>query len=260
MIRILNLFDCPLNDARMLLPKVSEQGFNALQISPLQRTKNDDSHEWWMLYQPLNFEIGNRLGSKEDLYNLCNEASKYGIIIIADVVVNHMANEPLYGELIPHPWVDRELRDNPYCWKERRNVTDWNDRYQVTHYCMGLPGLNPNHPLVQEKVIKMLNEYIDLGVNGFRFDAAKSIALPEEGCNFFPIITYSLKKYLPIIYGEVLFADEELINKYIKYMKVLTNSDSWNKDGIIKFTENKDSYLSKDLGWTRYYSKDRVTD
>ena len=81
---------------------------------------------------------------------------------------------------------------------------------------MGLPGLNPNSEIVQSKIIKMLNEYLDLGVQGFRFDAAKSIALPEEGCNFFPVITYSLKRWLPLIYGEVLFADKELI-KLVPY-------------------------------------------
>ena len=98
----------------------------------------------------------------------------------------------------------------------------------------------------------MLNYYIECGISGFRFDAAKSIALPEEGCDFFKNITFSLKKWLPIIYGEVLFADKELISKYAKYMKVLTNSDAYNNNDIIKFVENKDSYLSKDMNYTRY--------
>lgn len=124
---------------------------------------------------------------------------------------------------------------------------------------MGLPGLNPKNKKVQEKVIKMLNEYADLGVNGFRFDAAKSIALPEEGCDFFPVITYCLNRPVEVIYGEVLFADQELLNKYAKYMKILTTSDSYNKESIIKFIENKDSYLSKDLGWTKDWPKERVT-
>ena len=34
-------------------------------------------------------------------------------------------------------------------------------------------------------------------------------------------------------------------------MKVLTNSDAYNNSDIVKFIENKDSYLSKDLGWTK---------
>ena len=260
MIRILSLFDCPLKDVKRLLPFIKEQGFNAVQISPLQNTKDDSSNEWWMLYQPLNFELGNKLGSKEELKDLCMEANNYGIYIIADTVVNHLANESDIHPLTPHPWGDKELLDDPECWKIRKQVDNWDDRYQVTNYCMGLPGLDPNNNKVQHKVINMLNEYADLGINGFRFDAAKSIALPEEGCNFFPIITYSLNRWIPIIYGEVLFADQELLDKYAKYMKVLTTSHSNNRETVIKFVENKDSFLSKDLGWTSNWPKERVTD
>ena len=205
--RILSLFDCPLKDVKRLLPIISRQGFNTVQVSPLQRTKTDDKNEWWLLYQPLGFDIGNKIGTKEELYDLCQEANKYGINIVVDAVINHVANKSEEEYLEPHPDTDRELLENRDCFKEKKQITNWDDRNQVINYCLGLPGLNPNNPIVQRKIIDMLNEYVDLGVNGFRFDAAKSIALPEEGCNFFPTITYSLKRWLPIIYGEVLFAD-----------------------------------------------------
>ncbi len=258
--RILSLFDCPLKDVKRLLPIISKQGFNAVQVSPLQKTKDDSTKDWWILYQPIGFEIGNRIGSKSELYDLCIEARKYGINIIVDAVINHTANKSDKEYLVPHEKVDIELLKNPDCFKERKQIDNWDSRYQVTNYCMGLPGLNPNNKIVQNKIINMLNEYIDVGVNGFRFDAAKSIALPNEGCDFFPIITYSLKRWIPLIYGEVLFADNRLIEEYAKYMKVLTNSDAYNKDSIIKFVENKDSYLSKDLGWTKNWTKEMVSD
>ena len=198
--------------------------------------------------------MGNRIGSKDSLQYLCEEAGKNGLVVIADAVVNHLASTDNTGSLDPHPRCDEDLIYNWDSFKEKRNVENWDDRYQVTHYCMSLPGLNPNSRLVQRKVIDMLNEYIKLGVSGFRFDAAKSIALPDEGCDFFPNITYSMDKWLAVVYGEVLFADKDLIQRYAKYMKVLTNSDAYNHNDIVKFVENQDSYLSKDLGWTRNVS------
>jgi alpha-amylase len=204
-----------------------------------------------MIYQPINFNIGNRIGDKEALSTLCYEANKNGLIVVADAVINHLASSDNVGSLIPNKMCDREILENKDSFKIRKNVDNWDDRYQVINYCMSLPGLNPNSRLVQKKIIDMLNEYISLGVSGFRFDAAKSIALPEEGCDFFPNITHALSKWLDIIYGEVLFSDKDLIQKYAKYMKVLTNSDAYNINDIIKFVENKDSYLSRDLGWTR---------
>ena len=264
--RILSLFDCPLEEIKGLVPIIKEQGFDAVQISPLQKTKDDSSKEWWMLYQPISMELGNKIGSKEELKQLCDVANSYGVYIIADVVVNHLAGSDNEGSLTPHPNCDKELLYNPDCWKEKKNMgpKDWDDRYKVTHYCMGLPGLNPRNEIVQRKVINMLNEYADLGVNGFRFDAAKSIALPEEfgeNCRFFPNVTYSLKRWIPVIYGEVLFSDKELIGKYSKYMKVLTTGDSDDRDSIIRFVENKDSFLSGDVGkWTANWPVEKVVD
>ena len=249
--RILSLFDCDLNTMIKFLPEIKSQGFDAVQISPLQNTKDDYSNEWWILYQPINFNIGNRIGNIDDLKRLCDEANKYNLIIVADAVINHLASIDNNGSLFPHPNCDKDILHDKNAWKEKRNVTDWYDRYEVTHYCMSLPGLNPNNKLVQQKIINMLNKYIECGVRGFRFDAAKSIALPEEGCDFFSNVTFCLNKWIDIIYGEVLFSDKELFKKYSKYMKVLTNSDAYNNDDIIKFIENKDSYLSKDLGYTK---------
>ena len=257
--RILSLFDCPLRDVKRLLPIISRQGFNVVQISPLQRNKESDTQDWWLLYQPLGFEIGNRLGSKEELADLCREAKRFGISIIVDTVINHVANKSEEEFLEPHPNSDWELRSNPDCFKRKVQITDWDDRNQVINNCLGLPGLNPNNPIVQRKIIRMLNEYIDCGVDGFRFDAAKSIALPEEGCNFFPTVNYSLKRWLPLVYGEVLFADNDLIERYARYMKVLTNGDARDRDKIIKYIENKDSFLSKDLGYTKTWPKERIT-
>ena len=43
--------------------------FDAIQISPIQGTK-DSGIEWWKLYQPINLKIGNeQIGSKKDLIN-----------------------------------------------------------------------------------------------------------------------------------------------------------------------------------------------
>ena len=257
--RILSLFDCPLRDVKRLLPEISRQGFNIVQVSPLQRNKVEGNDEWWLLYQPLGYEIGNKIGTKEELYDLCQEARRYGIHIVVDAVINHVANKNEEAFLVPHPFTDPELLADSDCFKPPIQITNWDDRNQVINRCLGLPGLNPNNPIVQRKTISMLNEYIDLGVDGFRFDAAKSIALPEEGCNFFPNVIYHLKRWLPIIYGEVLFADKELIERYARYMKVLTNSDAYNKDTIIRFIENKDSFLSKDLGYTKTWPKERIT-
>lgn len=247
--RVLQMLNWYLRDVQTSLDIVASRGFDAIQINPIQPLKDDRPIvEWWMSYQTCGFSIGNQYGSKEDLINLCFEAKKRGIAIIADVVCNHTAGLD-DGSLFPHAKVDNILKSNPNFWKKPIKITDWHNRYEVVNYCMGLPGLETRNYDLQTIIISFLNELIDCGVSGFRFDAAKSIALPEEGCDFWPRILYSLKKYGLIIYGEVIFENKELIGKYSRYMKVLTNCDASNPESIVKFVESHDSYL--DFGYTK---------
>lgn len=256
--RILHMLDRPLTEVEAFLPEIHKRGFNAVQISPLQKCKTNEGNAWYYLYQPLGFEIGNRIGTERDLERLCRTAEKYGIIIVADVVINHVANKNDVECLIPHPDVDKDLLNDNDCFKERELISNWKDRWQVINYCMKLPGLNPNHPLVQEKVRDMFIRYANLGVNGLRIDAAKSIALPSERCQFFPNVLEPLPRWLPLVYGEVLDADWDLIDNYAQYMKVLTNSDHYDKNKIISFHESADSCLSPDLGYTKDESNEQV--
>jgi len=265
--RVLHLLGWQLSDIEKNLSDIASQGFDAIQISPVQPFKNEDRVEWYWVYQPFGFSIGNKYGSKEDLINLCNQAKEYNISIICDVVCNHMANLDETNSLEVHPLVDQRLRDKKEFWKEKRPVNNWDSRYEQTHYCMGLPGLNLSNHELQDIIIKFLNNLIDCGVNGFRFDAAKSIALPyenekynwctvdgiiEDSCDFWPRVIYSLKKWGLIIYGEVIFSNEDLVKEYQKYLCVLSDSFHEDKDKTVVFAESHDSYLG--MGYTRHKS------
>ncbi len=265
--RILSLFQMKLNDIDdSMIEKIKSQGFDCIQISPVQQTKDESSNEWWMLYQPINFSVGNKYGSKSDLKYLCERCHKKGINVIVDVVIAHMAGENTYGSLDPNRQIDEHLRNRNSAWRRKENIkgNEWSDRYKVTHYCMGVPGLNPNDEMVQELVINFLNELIDLGVDGFRFDAAKSIGLPNDDdinnrSNFFPIITYCLKRPVYVIYGEVLNYPEYMINKYSKYMKVLTDVNTSDDDALVRFAETKDTFKDEQMGYTRNTSASDIS-
>lgn len=151
--RILHLLNWPLKDVEYVLDKVSSQKFNAIQINPIQPLKEDGYREWWMSYQPCDFSIGNVYGSREDLINLCENAKKYNLNIIADVICNHVA-ENNNENLIPHEKVAKRLRENSDFFKERININDWQSRYQVINYCMNLPGLKTSNHCLQDIIIE----------------------------------------------------------------------------------------------------------
>lgn len=244
--KIVHLFNYRLNDIDV--NKVKDQGFEAVQISPVQPCK--EGEEWWKLYQPFDFAIGNKLGSKEDLINLCSRATKEGIKIITDVVLNHVAGKDS-GEIEPHNRVNKKLLREGYL-KDKRCISNWESRWEVTHNSIGLPTLNTYNYDIQLLTIDFLNELIDCGVGGFRFDSAKNIALPEEDCSYWINVLDGLKNKNLFNYGEVINASTELIEVYQKYINVLTNGYSWDREKLVVFPFSHDTDL--EFGYTKNMS------
>lgn len=242
--KILHLFQWRINDIIPELKTIKDQGFDAIQISPIQGTK-DSGMEWWKLYQPINLKIGNeQIGSKKDLINLIQEARKYNIRIVVDIVLRHVAGDESYP-LKPHRNVDPELL--PYLAEPIDAVNIDNDRWQCTRRCTGMPMLNYDDPNLMKLYRRFLDELVFIGVDGFRLDQLKHYALPEEGGKALELFSrYNM-------YGEALNCSKELLNKYSKYMKVLTEGRPSDITKLVAKFESHDDYL--ELGLTK-----RMTD
>lgn len=214
---ILHCFNWKYNDIKAELKNIAEAGFTSVQTSPAQPAAGG---EWYWLYQPYSFNVGNGpLGSKSDLQALCQEADKYGIKVIVDVVANHLNGET-------HR-VQSDLQDSQY-WHSMGGVGNWADRYQVTHGEIGMRDLNSEHSYVQQVVAGYMKELEGIGVDGIRWDAAKHISLPSEGCNFWSAVTSNNRMWH---YGEILVGpddrgsgNEGLMAEYTRYMSVTDSS------------------------------------
>lgn len=210
---ILHCFDWKYNDIKAELPNIAKAGFTSVQTSPAQ--VGVSSGIWYWLYQPLGFYAGtNDLGTVDELRSLCEEADKYGIKVIVDVVANHLAGD--------HSNIQDDLKGWDY-WHHYGTVTDWTDRYQVTHGDIGMPDLNSEHSYVQQCASNYVNTLKNLGVDGIRWDAAKHIGLPSEGCNFWPAVTsQGLYHYGEILVGpdDRTSGNEGLMKEYTNYITV----------------------------------------
>lgn len=253
--RILHLLQWPLNDITEDVMKIAKsQGFDAIQINPIQPLKEDLSLadlKWWMSYQPCDLSIGNQYGTKEDLISLCERARRFDIKTISDVIVTHMA-EKAAGTFEPHERVSSRLVSRSDFWKEKKQIYNWHNRYEVINYNNGLPGLRVDNHEVQDMIIDFLNSLIDCGVDGFRFDSAKSIALPEEGCDFFPRVLSSLKRQDLINYVEILYEPDDFLEKYGRFAMVLTGNYARDNSNSIIFGESHDTFYGEGaIGTTR---------
>lgn len=270
---ILQCFNWKYTDIKNELKSIAEAGFKTIQTSPAQPADTDG--KWYWLYQPRGFYIsGNNLGGRNELQALCTEAKKYGIKIIVDIVANHLTGD--------HGKIQDDLRDGKY-WHTMGKVTNWGDRYQVTHGDIGMQDLATENSYVQSAVKKYLNDLKSIGVSGFRFDAAKHIGTPAEGDNFFKMV----KEVGLWSYGEILDNPggkaADVLKEYTKYIsisdcnysgestggmrdgKVVTNSSHWKKQGIdgtklVYWGESHDTFSNdpNDGGWTKYLSQDVI--
>jgi alpha-amylase len=134
------------------------------------------------------YNVNPQYGTLDDFKNLIQEAHKRGIRVTIDMVLNHTSNQ--------NPWF-KDAKNNVnspyrnwYIWSE----TDpgykgpWGERVwhsSVHGFYYGIfesfmPDLNYNNPEVTAEMTKVFSFWLkDIGVDGFRLDAAKHLI--EEG-------------------------------------------------------------------------------
>lgn len=221
---VLHAFCWKYTEIKNNMEEIAKAGYTAIQTSPVQPSKDYDKsytimeHEWWKLYQPLGFSIAEEgyLGTKQELIDMCAEAEKYGIKIVCDIVANHLAALDKTHPNILHKDVAKyepTIYNNPEIYLHEYLPTDSYSVQGLVQGNISLPDLNTGNKHVQERVISLLKECIDCGVDGFRFDAAKHIETPDDGIyssDFWPTITTEARKYGQIkkidihMYAEIL--------------------------------------------------------
>lgn len=187
-----------IGDLRGIIKKVgylSELGINAVWLNPVYRSPNDD-----MGYDISDYyNIMGDFGTLEDFDALVKALHARGIRLIMDLVLNHTSDE--------HAWFSesRSSRDNPkrdfYIWrdgKDGREPNNWASFFtpsawkydeQTGQYYLHLfsekqPDLNWKNQTVRDELYRMMNWWVERGVDGFRLDVInlieKAQGLPDS--------------------------------------------------------------------------------
>mmetsp|Transcript_4920 Transcript_4920/g.14316 ORF Transcript_4920/g.14316 Transcript_4920/m.14316 type:complete len:576 (+) Transcript_4920:123-1850(+) len=163
------------------------KGFTAVLVSPPNEHTVGES--WYRRYQPVSYNLTSRSGNQEQFVDMVKRCQKAGVGIYADAVFNHCApmsgvgvggstfgsrTYPLYG---PQDFHHLGPDSSTNC-----GVSNYNDLKNV-QYCdlQGMPDLCTSCPKVQETVAAYINHMAELGVAGFRVDAAKHMDPGELG-------------------------------------------------------------------------------
>ncbi|MEW5351164.1 carbohydrate-binding module family 20 domain-containing protein [Streptomyces sp. 16-176A] len=163
--------------AKACTDELGPDGYGYVQVSP--PNEHIQGSTWWTAYQPVSYKIGTKLGDRAAFKNMVDTCHAAGVKVVADAVINHMANASGTGTAgssfskydYPGLYSAADMDD---CTSV---ISDYADRWNVQHCeLVGLPDLDTNEEYVRKTIAGYLNDLLSLGVDGFRIDAAKHIA------------------------------------------------------------------------------------
>ena len=173
------------------LDYLKDLGIDVIWICPVYKSPNDDNGYDISDYQ----DIMSDFGTMEDFNELLSEIHKRNMKIIIDLVINHTSDE--------HPWFieSRSSKQNPkrdwYIWREGKDNKETNNwesifkgsaweydentkEYYLHLFSKKQPDLNWENEDMRNEIYKMINWWLDKGIDGFRVDAISHIN-KEEG-------------------------------------------------------------------------------
>ena len=240
---ILHAFDWKYSEIAEQADKISRLGYRSVLVSPpLKSLKEGKGQFWWQRYQPQDYRIiDNPLGNTNDFKHMMQVLMAYDIWVYVDVVFNHMANESdvrsdlqfpaqsdldtyessaeyyndlkLFGDL-SQPLFEKEDFVEPF------GIVDWRNKWEVQNGRIssgpadpGLPTLKDNEHVVEQQkhYLKALKQ---LGVRGFRIDAAKHMSLQHLEKVWGPDITEGMH-----IFGEIITDGGATKQEYELFLK-----------------------------------------
>ena len=218
---VIDRFDY-LNDGNML--SSTSLGVQGIWLSPIFSSPSYHKYDATDYYQ-----LDWRFGTEEDLKELISLCKERNVKLILDLAINHTSNQ--------HPWFleFKEARmngdtENPYydfyscvTTAEKLGGVTYQkiagiDCWYECNFSGSMPELNFDNPTVREETLKIAKYYLDMGIDGFRFDAVKYIYYGDtaKSVDFWQWYMEQLLAIKPDIYcvGECWSGDNEILEYY----------------------------------------------
>ena len=216
------------------------------------------------------YKIDPLFGTTENLVELVEKCHERNIKVILDMVINHTSIKNAWFEA----FASAHRNDNPedpyydfYSYYDSSTSGSPSGRTfnqlsgtTIQYECNfdgNMPELNFDNEAVREEILNVAKYYLDLGVDGFRFDAAKYIYFGDnvKSAQFWDWYIGELKKYKNDIYTVAEVWDGDAItNIYYPYIDCFdfTMSQSEGKiadtakqGNVYNYTSYVQNYLNK---------------
>ena len=180
----IQMFEWPWKDvAKECEIYLGPAGFSAVQVSPPHEHIIWGGNPWWERYQVVSYKLESRSGNEAEFIDMVQRCKNAGVDIYVDAVINHMTGIPggigIAGSRFSHydyPGI-YSYQDFHHCGLNGNDdIRNYDNRWEVQNCeLLDLADLATESDYVRSKIAEYLNHLLDLGVAGFRFDAAKHI-------------------------------------------------------------------------------------
>ena len=180
-----------LEGIRSKLDYLEELGVGIIWLCPVYTSPNKDNGYDISDY----YGIMKEFGTMGDMYALIQDCKSHNISIMMDLVLNHSSDQ--------HWWFlqSKSSRENPYhdyyIWAEAKDgkeptdeqaffggsIWEWNEptkEYYLHSFSPEQPDLNWENPKLRKELYQMIRFWMDLGIEGLRFDAIDHISKDEN--------------------------------------------------------------------------------
>ena len=217
---IIETFDY-LNDGDMA--NGDDLGVQAIWLTPVFH--GNSAHK----YDAIDFySIDPEFGTEDDLKELADLCEERNVKLILDLALNHTSPSCEWFKQSKKAHQNGDTSNKYYNWynwsttEKTGYAKAGNNLYYEARFSAEMPDLNYDNQAVRNEMLNVAKYWMDLGVDGFRFDAVKYIYYEDhvKSPAFYEWYTGELRKLYPDIYliGECWENTDTNILKYYKAM------------------------------------------
>ena len=149
------------------LDYIQGMGFDAIWISPIVKNAEGSYHS----YHTIDFYgLNEHFGTEQDMHDLVNACHAKGILVMLDVVANHVG-------LVGNDFRSINPFNSPEHYHDPCTITDWTN-YEMVEYCRlaDLPDLNHENDYVADELLRWIQYMVTkYNVDGLRVDTVPEV-------------------------------------------------------------------------------------
>lgn len=228
------------------LDYIKDLGINIIWILPFYPSPlKDDGYDIADYYN-----VHDNYGSLEDFKQFLEEAHKRGIRVVTEIVLNHSSDQNEWFQLSRKSAPGSEWRDfyvwsdNPDKYNDARIIfkdfetSNWSwdaeaKAYYWHRFYSNQPDLNFDNPKVRKTLLKVIDYWLEMGVDGLRLDAIPYL-YERDGTNC---------ENLPETH-EFIRSLRARIDKKFRGKMLLAEANQWPEDAVDYFGDGDECHMN----------------